>query len=261
MANDYLNSVFGLEGKVALVAGASSGIGAAFSMALAKAGADVVIGARRVDRIEALAAEITAETGRKTLAVALDVTDTKTVKAAFDSAEAKLGTPTVVCNNAGIAIPNWALNDSEADWDKTMDTNLKGMWRVGTEAARRMLAAGSGGSIINTASILGLGYGAQQLTYATSKAGVVHMSKAMAVEWQRHGVRVNALCPGYFSTEINDTYLASEIGQKMLKRTPAKRYGELSELVPAMLMFASPASSFTTGVALPVDGAHTCLLP
>ncbi len=257
MSNDYLSKMFGLDGQVALVAGASSGIGAAFALALAKAGADVVVGARRIDRIQALADEIAAETGRKTLAVALDVTDADSVKAAFDAAEAEIGTPTVVCNNAGIGIPKWALEDTEDDWDKTMNTNLKGMWRVGTEAARRMTAANKGGSIINTASVLGLMVAAKQLTYATSKAAVVQMTKCMALEWQRGGIRVNALCPGYFVTEINDFFLETEQGQQMLKATPARRAGKLEELIPPMLMLASPASSFTTGVALPVDGAHT----
>eukprot|EP00657_Telonema_sp_P-1_P011537 TRINITY_DN674_c0_g1_i1.p1 TRINITY_DN674_c0_g1~~TRINITY_DN674_c0_g1_i1.p1 ORF type:complete len:157 (-),score=40.38 TRINITY_DN674_c0_g1_i1:71-541(-) len=138
-----------------------------------------------------------------------------------------------------------------------MNTNLKGMWRVGQIAAKAMLENGKGGSIINTASILGLGVGPQQLTYATSKAGVVQMTRAMAIEWQRWGIRVNALCPGYFKTEINDAFLNSDLGQQMLAQSPAKRAGKLAELVPAMLMLASPASSFTTGVALPVDG---CLL-
>lgn len=257
MSNEYVSGLFSLEGQIALVAGASSGIGAAFAMALAKAGADVVVGARRVDRIEALAAEIAAESGQKTLAVALDVTDAASVTAAFDKAEAEIGTPSVVCNNAGIGVPKWALDDTEEDWDRTMDTNLKGMWRVGTEATRRMIAAKKGGSIINTASILGLGVANQQLTYATSKAAVVQMTKVMALEWQRHGIRVNALCPGYFCTEINDYFLESDYGKKMLHGTPARRAGELSELVPPMLMLASPASSFTTGVALPVDGAHS----
>lgn len=260
MSNEYLDGLFGLEGKVALVAGASSGIGAAFSMALARAGANVVLGARRIDRIEAVAEEISSETGRKTQVVALDVTNADSVKAAFDTAEAGLGTPVVVCNNAGIARPNWALEDTEEDWDATMETNLKGMWRVGKEAAQRMIDAKLRGSIINTASIMGLGVGARGLTYATSKAGVVHMTKSMAFEWQRFGVRVNALCPGYFVTEINDTALTSERGQEMLARTPAKRAGELEELIPPMLMLASPASSFTTGVALPVDGGHSVVL-
>ena len=257
MSNDYVAGLFSLEGQIALVAGASSGIGAAFATALAKAGADVVVGARRLERTETIAAEIAAETGRKTLAVALDVTNGDSVKAAFDKAESELGTPTIICNNAGIGVPKWALEDTEEDWDRTMDTNLKGIWRVGTEAARRMMAAGKGGSIINTASILGLGADRKQLTYATSKAAVVQMTRVMALEWQRSGIRVNSLCPGFFVTEINDTYLESEHGQKYLLTTPARRAGRLEELIPPLLMLASPASSFTTGVALPVDGAHS----
>jgi NAD(P)-dependent dehydrogenase (short-subunit alcohol dehydrogenase family) len=255
--SDYVNQMFGLEGKIALVAGASSGIGAEFARALARAGADVVLGARRADRIEALAKEIAGETGRRTLAVAMDVTDGDSVTKAFDEAEAALGTVNIVCNNAGLARPNFALQDTEEDWDVTMNTNLKGMWRVAREAANRMMEAGTGGSIINTASILGLGVAPTQTTYCVSKAGVVQMTKALALEWQRFGIRVNALCPGYFKTEINDQYLETEQGQKMVALTPAKRVGKLEELVPAMLMFACDASGFTTGVALPVDGAHT----
>jgi NAD(P)-dependent dehydrogenase (short-subunit alcohol dehydrogenase family) len=258
--SDYLNGLFSLKGQVALVAGASSGIGSEFARALSKAGADVVLGARRTDRIEALSVEIANETGGRTLAVELDVTNRESVEKAFAKAKEMLGVPTIVCNNAGIARPNWALEDTEEDWDATMNTNLKGMWRVGQVAAKLMLENGKGGSIINTASILGLGVGPQQLTYATSKAGVVQMTRAMAIEWQRWGIRVNAICPGYFRTEINDTFLDSELGQRMLVQSPAKRAGNLQELVPAMLMLASPASSFTTGVALPVDGAHSVRL-
>ncbi|WP_262696265.1 SDR family NAD(P)-dependent oxidoreductase [Kordiimonas aquimaris] len=259
--SNYLVDTFGLEGKVALVAGASSGIGAQFAKALAKAGAKVVLGARRVDRIEALAASIADETGSKTLAVALDVTDRKSVVAAFDKAEEAFGTVTVVCNNAGIAIPNWSLEESEDDWDKTMNTNLKGMWHVAQESGKRMVAAGVGGSIINTASILGLGVGGMQTSYATSKAGVLHMTRSMATELQRFGIRVNAICPGYFKTEINDEFLETELGQNMLKRSPARRAGRLEELEAPMLMLASDAASFVTGVALPVDGAHSVTLP
>ncbi len=258
--SDYVSQMFGLSGKVALVVGASSGIGAEFARALARAGADVVLGARRAERIEALAKEIADDTGRRTLAVSMDVTDGDSVTRAFDAAEEAMGTVTIVCNNAGLAIPNWALEDTEEDWDTTMNTNLKGMWRVAREAAGRMLKAGTGGSIINTASILGLGVGPMQTTYAISKAGVVQMTRALALEWQRFGVRVNAICPGYFKTEINNEFLESEHGQKMVAMTPAKRVGKLEELVPAMLMLACDASGFTTGVALPVDGAHTVRL-
>lgn len=257
---DYIVDTFGLKGKVALVAGASSGIGAQFASALARAGATVVLGARRVDRIEDLAKRIADETGAKTLAVPLDVTDRSSVNAAFDKAEEAFGTVTIVCNNAGIAVPKWAVEESEEDWDKTMNTNLKGMWRVAQEAGKRMMAAGKGGSIINTASILGLGVGGMQSSYATSKAAVLHMTRSMAIEFQRFGVRVNAICPGYFKTEINDEYLETELGQKMLMRSPAKRAGRLEELEAPMLMLASDAASFVTGVALPVDGAHSTVL-
>lgn len=258
--SDYLTETFGLKGKVALVVGASSGIGAQFARALARAGADVALGARRAAKIEALAKDIADETGVRTLAVSMDVTDADSVVKAFDAVEEAFGTCTVVCNNAGLAIPNWALEDTEEDWDTTMNTNLKGMWRVAREAAKRMMAAGTGGSIINTASILGLGVGPMQTTYSVSKAGVVQMTRALALEWQRFGIRVNAICPGYFKTEINDAFLESEHGQNMVKLTPARRVGKLEELEPAMLMLASDASSFTTGVALPVDGAHTVRL-
>ena len=258
--SDYLNSLFSLEGKVAMITGASSGIGAQLAGAAARAGADVVLCARRTDRIEALASDIASDTGRNAVAIAMDVSNTDSVKSAFDAAEEAMGTPTVVANNAGIARPNWALEDTEDDWDATMETNLKGAWRVGQTAAQRMVIAKSGGSIINTASILGLGVGAQQLPYATSKAGVVQMTRAMAIEWQRYGIRVNAICPGYFKTEINDTFLESDLGQKMLKRSPARRAGKLEELEAPFLMLASGAASFVTGVALPVDGAHSVQL-
>lgn len=260
MSNDYVSKLFGLDGKVALVAGASSGIGAEFSRALARAGADVVLCARRADRIEALAKEIADETGKRTLALSMDVKDADSVEAAFDKAVEAFGAPSVVCSNAGVGHLVQAIDETEEQWDHMMDTNLKGMWRVGKAAAKRMMAAGIEGSIINTASILGLGVAKQNLSYATSKAAVVQMTRAMALEWQRYGIRVNALCPGFFVTEINEQGLTTERGQQMLKMTPARRAGELEELVPAMLMLASPASSFTTAVALPVDGAHSVKL-
>jgi len=255
-ATDYLASMFSLEGQVALVTGASSGIGAHVALVLARAGADVALCARRADRIEDLAATISAETGRKAVALAVDVTDEASVQAGFDAAVAQLGTPTVIANNAGIAKVARALDEAEDDFDMVMNTNLKGAWRVARAAASRMQAAGIGGSIINTASILGLGVSPMQTSYATSKAAVIQMTKVMAHEFQRGGIRVNAVCPGYFITEINSDFLGTEHGAAMLKNTPARRAGELNELATAFLMLASPKSSFTTGIALPVDGAH-----
>ncbi|WCL53511.1 SDR family NAD(P)-dependent oxidoreductase [Gimibacter soli] len=255
-----LDGLFSLQGKTVLVSGASSGIGAEIAHTAALAGAHVVLAARRTERIQALADKIAAETGHKTLAVAMDVTDGKSVAAAFDAAEEAFGTVTVIANNAGVACPKWALEHDEEDWDFVMNTNLKGAWRVAREGARRMVEAKTGGSIINTASILGLGVAPQQFAYATSKAAVVQMTKALATELFRFGIRVNAICPGYFKTEINDTYLESDIGKAMVQKSPPKRHGELSELRGPFLMLAGDGASYVTGVALPVDGGHSIRL-
>ena len=260
LPGDYLRDLYSMEGKTILIAGASSGIGSHIAGAMAKAGGNVVLGARRLDRITERAEEIKEMTGRRAHAVELDVTDAKSVKAAFAEASSVFDVPTVVCNNAGLAKPGWALGTTEEDWDITMDTNLKGMWRVATEAVSRMHDSGKGGSIINTASILGLGVAPTQMTYATSKGAVVHMTKAMAIEFGRFGVRVNAICPGYFKTEINDTFLETDYGKEMLAKTPAKRHGDLEELSSAFLMLAGDGATFISGVALPVDAGHSTVL-
>jgi len=257
---EYLRDLYSMEGKVVLIAGASSGIGSHLAEVFAKAGGSVILGARRAERIEARATEIAEKTGQKAMAVSLDVTDGASVTAAFDAAEASFGTPDVILNNAGVANPKWALEDTEEDFDFVVNTNTKGMWRVAQEAAKRLNAAGKPGSIINTASILGLGVGPQQATYSISKGAVVHMTKALGIEFQRFGVRVNCICPGYFYTEINDKFLDSELGQKMLKVTPAKRAGRLEELASAYLMLAGDGASFINGVALPVDCGHSIKL-
>ncbi len=257
---EFLTDTFGLDGSVALVTGASSGIGAHIAKTLARAGADVVIGARRKDRIEALADDIRAQTGRRVLAVDMDVTVGESVSAAFDAATSAFGVPTIVCNNAGVAKSEWAIDSTEEGWDFTMDTNLKGAWRVAKEAAVRLRDAGKPGSIINTASILGLRVAPYQLTYAISKAGVVQMTKAMSIEFHRFGIRVNALCPGYFRTEINDTFLDSPAGQQMLASTPAGRAGQLKELDAPVLTLAGPGGSFISGAAFPVDFAHHLMM-
>ena len=260
LPGDYLRDLFSMEGKTILIAGASSGIGSHIAGAMAKAGGNVVLGARRLDRIRERAEEIKEQTGQRAHAVELDVTDEKSVRAAFAEATSVFDVPTVVCNNAGLARPGFAISTSEEDWDITMDTNLKGMWRVATEAVNRMHDAGKPGSIINTASILGLGVATSQMTYSVSKAAVVQMTKAMAIEFGRFGVRVNCICPGYFKTEINEQFLETEYGQKMLKNTPAKRHGDLEELSSAFLMLAGDGSTFVSGVALPVDAGHNAVL-
>ncbi|MEM9724583.1 MAG: SDR family oxidoreductase [Pseudomonadota bacterium] len=250
-----MDDPFDVTGRTALVTGASSGLGAHFAKTLAQHGAAVAVAARRRDRLDALVTEIEAGGGRA-LAVEMDVTDAASVTAAYDAAEAAFGTVTIVSNNAGVADAKLALQIDEASWDFVLDTNLKGAWLTASEAARRMAAAGATGAIVNTASILGLRVGLAQASYATSKAAVVQMTKALALEWTRRGVRVNAICPGYFVTEINAEYLASEKGQAFIASSPARRTGEMEELSAPFMLLASEAGSFITGVALPVDGGH-----
>ena len=250
-----MHSEFSMQGKVALVTGASSGFGAHFCRQLAARGAAVVACARRVDRLESLVADIEAAGGRA-LAVAMDVTDRASVEAGFDAAEQAFGTVTVVANNAGVAETKAALEIDEAGWDYVMDANLKAVWGVAQTAAGRMVAVGSGGSIVNIASILGLAVGAGLSTYAISKAGVVQLTKALALEFGRANIRVNAICPGYFVTEMNQAFFASQRGQDYIKTTPAGRTGELDEMTAPFLLLASDAGAFINGVALPVDGGH-----
>lgn len=251
-----VTSIFDMTGTTALVTGASSGLGAHFARVLAQHGARVAVAARRVDRLESLVEEIESA-GGEALAVGLDVTDEESVVAAFDAAEQAFDTVSVVSNNAGVADARMALNIDQAAWDHLMDTNLRGAWLVATTAGQRMVTAGTGGSIVNTASILGLRATIGQSSYAISKAGVVQMTRVLALEWARKGVRVNALCPGYFETEMNQDYFASNKGKTYIRTTPAQRTGKLEELTAPFLMLASDAGSFINGVALPVDGGHS----
>lgn len=247
--------LFSLQGRTALVTGASSGLGNHFARVLAEAGARVVVGARRVERLESLVNEIQAA-GGEAHAVALDVTDAESVTAAFESAEAVFDTVDVLINNAGVADPKWFVDIDESSWDFMMNTNLKGVWRVARECCRRLIEAGKPGSIVNLSSILGLGVQGMQSHYSASKAAVAHMTHAMASELWRYGIRVNALAPGYFKTEINAAFFDSEKGQQYVKRIPPRRLGTLDELSGPLLLLASDASSYMSGVVLPVDGGH-----
>jgi NAD(P)-dependent dehydrogenase (short-subunit alcohol dehydrogenase family) len=246
---------FSLAGKSALVTGASSGLGQHFARVLAAAGAKVAIAARRLDRLQQLEAEFRAA-GAEAAAVVLDVTDRASVVRAFDAAEAALGPVTILVNNAGVPSGTYFLELTEQDWRTLMDVNLDGVFRVGQEAARRMAEKRTGGSIVNIASILGFGAIKSLSSYAASKAAVISLTKSMALELARDNIRVNALAPGYFATEFNDAFLASEAGKRLLSRVPMGRAGRLEELDGPLLLLASDAGAFMTGSVITVDGGH-----
>lgn len=249
-----MSDLFRLDGSCALVTGASGSLGRHFADVLARAGAAVVVASRRLDRLETIAAGIRAA-GGEAMAVALDVTDAGSISAAFAAAEASLGPVTVVVNNAGLTVSKPLLEHDEADWDKVMDTNLKGAWLVAQEAARRMTASG-GGNIINIASILGLRVAGAVPVYSASKAGLIHLTRAMALDLARYEIRVNALAPGYFETELNRDFFAGEAGRRLIKRIPQRRLGRLEDLDGALLYLASDASRYVTGSVVAVDGGH-----
>ena len=250
-----MRELFSLAGQVALVTGASGGLGAHFAQVLATAGATVAVAARRDDRVAAVVSEIVS-TGGRALAVSLDVTNPESVSGAFDVTEQDAGLVTVVVNNAGIVDGERALDVSESEWDRVIDTNLKGAWVVAQEAARRMIAANIGGSIVNIASILGFRVSGRIAPYAISKAGVVQMTKALALEWSRYNIRVNALAPGYVETDINREFLKSDAGAKLIRRIPQRRIGRPEDLDGSLLLLASDASGYMTGSIIPVDGGH-----
>jgi len=244
-----------LSGRRALVTGANGSLGRHFALTLARAGADVAIAARRIEALDDLAASIVA-LGRRVFPVALDVTKAASVDDAFDRATARLGPITVVVNNAGVAVTKPLLEHTEDDWLDVIDVNLNGAWRVAQSAARTMVANAHGGSIVNVASILGLRVASQVPSYAASKAALIQLTKAMALELARHRIRVNALAPGYVETAMNREFFASDAGQAMIKRIPQRRIGTPEELDAPLLLLASDAGSYMTGSVVTVDGGH-----
>jgi NAD(P)-dependent dehydrogenase (short-subunit alcohol dehydrogenase family) len=252
--NDLLQP-FTLEGKVALVTGASSGFGKHFATVLSQAGAKVVLAARRTELMQAEADKIIAG-GGEAMAVTMDVTSSASIAAALDEIESAFGVVTIVVNNAGITIPKLLLDLSDDDWTNVIDTNLTGVAYVARESARRMIAAGVGGSIVNIASILAERVQKALTNYAASKAAVVQFTKAAALEFAQYNIRVNALCPGYFNTDLNSEWFKTSEGQALIKRIPQRRTGTLSELNGPLLLLASDAGSLMTGSAVTVDGGH-----
>ncbi|KAF0118271.1 MAG: 2-dehydro-3-deoxy-D-gluconate 5-dehydrogenase [Xanthobacteraceae bacterium] len=243
-----------MTGRVALVTGAGTGLGARFCMALAEHGAAVVAVARRAEKVEGVAAAIR-KAGGQAIAVSGDVTDTASIRSAFDAAEKVFGTVDAVVANAGIAVPGRAAEISDEDWRKTMATNLDGVFYTAREAAQRLLKAGKHGSIVNIASILGYGVGKGNASYAVSKAAVIQMTQALALEWAFKGIRVNAIAPGYVVTDINRDYLAGK-GAEMTKDIPVGRFGREEDLDGALLLLLSEAGAFMTGTTITVDGGQ-----
>lgn len=250
---------FRLDGKTALITGASSGIGAELARAFAAAGAAVALAARRRDRLAVLESEIRAGGGRA-ISVELDVTAREALPKIFDSIEAELGTADVIVNNAGVAAPASFLKTAPEAFRSTMNTNFDAAWHVTQEAARRLVAARQPGSIINVASVLALGSGVGYAAYSASKSALVSLTESLALEFVRYGIRVNAIAPGWFVTEMNSEYFATEAGAEYLKKIPPGRAGRLTELIGPALLLASDAGSYVNGVTLPVDGGHAVAL-
>lgn len=247
--------MFNLKGRVALVTGASSGLGVQFAKALADNGAAVALVARRADRLRSLKDEIEGKGGRA-VAIEADVTDHAAIARAFDAAEKAFGTVTILVNNAGIAHGGRAVEMPPEEWRKVLSTNLDAVFFWAQEAARRLLAAKMPGAIVNIASVLGLAVSKGAVAYATAKAGVVQVTKALAVELAFKGVRVNAIAPGWFVTEMNDDYLSGEEGAAIKREIPMGRFGNPGDLDGALLLLVSDAGSYITGATVVVDGGQ-----
>ena len=248
---------FRLDNKVALITGAGSGLGKQFAKTLADAGASVVLAARRREKLEETA-EMIRSAGGTAMCCDLDVTDSASIANCFEEMQAAVGAPDVVVNNAGIARQAFLLEITEEDWDAVLDTNLKGVFLVAQAGARAMIAAEKPGSIINISSVLGVRVSKALASYIAAKSAVAHLTQAMALEWSRNNIRVNAIAPGYFVTEMNQAEFDQGAGEIVKKRVPLGRVGDLSEIGGPLLLLASDAGSYMTGSLVAVDGGHLC---
>ncbi len=239
-----------LTGKSALITGASGGLGLHFAGVLARQGVAVTLAARRLEAVQQASDQLR-EAGANASAMRMDVGDAASVSQATDGKSFD-----ILVNNAGVSGTGYAADLPENDWDQVLDTNLKGTFLVAQAVARGMRTSGKGGSIINIASILGHRVAGNLSAYATSKAGVIQLTKSLALEWARDGIRVNALCPGYIETDINREFFLTELGQALIKRIPQRRLGRPDELDGALLLLASAAGSYITGSTIEIDGGH-----
>jgi len=246
---------FRVDGKLALVTGAGSGLGRQMAETLAEAGAKVALAARRREKLEATAEAIRAA-GGEALCLDLDVTDSASIRRCLEELYSEAGVADILINNAGIARQGFATDMSEDDWDAVLDTNLKGVFMMAQGVGQTMIKAGKPGSIVNIASVLGLRVSKALSAYIASKAGVVHLTRALALEYSRYGIRVNALAPGYFITEINQSEFEQGAEERVKQRVPMGRVGDLPEIGGPMLLLASDAGSYMTGSIVAVDGGH-----
>jgi len=249
-----------LSGRVAMVTGASSGLGEQFARALSNAGAAVVLAARRLERLKTLRAELEAAGGDAHV-VELDVTDPASIRSAVAHAETEMGTIDILVNNSGVSTTQKLVDVTPDDYDYVMDVNTRGAFFVAQEVGKRMIARSRGaapgtfigGRIVNVASMAGLRPLSQIGVYAMSKAAVVHMTRAMALEWGRFGINVNAMCPGYINTEINHHHWQTEAGQKLISMLPRKRVGQPQDLDAVLLMLCASQSHFVNGAVIAAD--------
>ena len=246
---------FSVAGQVALVTGASSGIGLYLAEVLALAGAKVALAARRTDRLEKACEDIR-KRGGTCLPVALDVTERSSIVAALEAAEAGLGPLSILVNNAGVVVSKPFFEHTEEDWDRVVDTNLKGAWLMAREFAHHLVERKRPGRIVNIASVLSFRTIARVPSYLAAKGGLLHLNGAMAMELARYDILVNAIAPGYVVTDFNRDFLASDAGLKLAARVPMKRVGQVEDLGGALLFLCSPASAYVTGACISVDGGH-----
>ncbi len=243
---------FDLAGRTAFISGASQGLGRHFALTLSKHGAAVCLAARQEAKLATLASEVQS-TGGRVHTFGMDVTDPSSVEQAVATCEAEFGAIDILVNNAGVAVSKPFLEHSPADWDHVLATNLRGAFLLAQKTAA-VMAERQAGSIINIASVLGIGVLGNVSAYSASKAGLVQLTRAMALELARHGIRVNAIAPGYIETDINREFFASEAGSRLVRKIPFRRLGQAEDLDGALLLLASDASRYMTGTVMTVDG-------